>query len=106
MYRDITEIPETVNCIKIIDDKSLIVYTSEDTSIYKLISYKYYKTETYEPNTPKAEDVCYTVQQVSTLPSPFDFITPIYHVTAIVSVAFLFFFAYRIIVHPWWRKRT
>lgn len=106
MYRDITEIPETTNCIKIVDDKALIVYINDNTSIYKLISNKYYRTEQYEPNTPSNETVCYTTQDISTLPSPFDFVTPIYHVTAIVSVGFLFYFAYRLILHPWWRKRA
>lgn len=105
MYRDITEIPEQTNCIKIIDDKSLIVYTNSDTSIYKLLSNKYYKTESYEPNTPKTEDVCYTVQEVSTIPSPFDFATPIYHLSAIASFGFIIFLAYRLILHPWWRKK-
>ena len=106
MYRDVTELPETVNCIKITDDKSLIVYTNDDTSIYKLLTNMYYKTESYEPNTPKTEDVCYTVQQVSTIPSPYDFVTPLYQVTAIVTVGFVFYFAYKLILHPWWRKRV
>lgn len=106
MYRDITALPVQTNCIKIIDDKSLVVYTNTDTSIYKLISNKYYKTETFEPNTPKTADVCYTTTQVSTLPSPFDFVTPIYHLSAIASFSFIVFLAYRLIVHPWWRKRA
>lgn len=105
MYRDVTGIPNTVNCIKIIDDKSLIVYMDGSTMIYKLVSNKYYATDFFDPDTPKTTDVCYTYQEVQTLPSNFDFVTPIYHVTAIACAAFLFFFAYRLIVHPWWRKR-
>lgn len=105
MYRDVTELPETTNCIKIIDDKSLIVYTNDDTSIYKLLSNKYYQTETFEPNTPKTEDVCYTVAEVQTIPSPFDFITPVYYLMAMASFIFIIFVAYKLILHPWWRKK-
>lgn len=106
MYRDVTEIPEVNNCIKVIDDKTIIVYTNENTSLYKLLSYKYYKTESYEPNTPTTETVCFTYAQVSTIPSPFDFVTPIYHLGAIASAGLLFYFAYKLILHPWWRKRA
>lgn len=106
MFRDISELPTAVNCIKINDDKSLIVYTNDDTSIYKLISNKYYKAETFDANTPKTEDVCYNISQISTLPSPFDFMTPIYHLSSIVSVSLIVFIAYRLILHPWWRKRA
>lgn len=105
MYRDVTELPITANCVKIIDDKTLAVYTNEDVGVYKLLSNKYYKTDTYDPNTPPTEAVCYTTEDVSTIPSPFDFITPIYHVTAILSVWFIFYLAYRLIIHPWWRKK-
>lgn len=105
MFRDVTQLPEQSNCIKIVDDKALIVYSNEETAIYKLISNKYYKTEVFDPNTPKTEDVCYTVQEVQTLPSPFDFITPVYHLMAIGTFIFIAFFAYRLILHPWWRKK-
>lgn len=106
MYRDITELPNTANCVKIVDDKSLIVYTDSETSIYKLISYKYYQTEVFEPNTPKNEDRCYTVQEVATLPSPFDFMTPVYHLMAMASIILIIWGAYMLILHPWWRKRV
>lgn len=106
MYRDITEIPETVNCIKIIDDKSLIVYTNDSTDIFKLIGNKYYASETFETNTPHTEDICYTIEDVQTLPSTFDFITPIYHLMAIVSVLLIFYGAYKLILYPFFRKRV
>jgi len=105
MYRDITELPATANCVKIVDDKSLIVYEADGTSIYKLISNKYYETEVFEPNTPKTEDRCYTVADVSTLPSPFDFMTPIYYLSAMASFILIVWAGYMLILHPWWRKR-
>lgn len=106
MYRDVTEIPTTLNCVKIIDDKSLIVYTNDSTDIYKLIGNKYYATETYDPNTPQSETVCYTSEEIQTLPSPFDFITPVYYLMAMVSVLFIIWFAYRLILYPFFRKRV
>lgn len=104
MYRDTTELPEQINCIKIIDDKSLVIYNNNETAIYKLISNKYYKTETHDINTPKNEDVCYTLQQASELPSSYDFIQPIYETMAIVSVLTIIFLAYKLIIYPWFRK--
>lgn len=105
MYRDVTEIPDTLNCVKIIDDKSLIVYTNDSTTIYKLISNKYYATETFDPNTPKTEDVCYTSAEIQNLPSTYDFIVPIYHIIAIISAIALFYFAYKLILYPFFRKK-
>lgn len=106
MYRDVSELPTIVNCIKITDDKSLIVYTNDGTSIYKLISNKYYATETYDPNTPSNETVCYTISQIETLPSTYDFIVPIYHTIAITSAFALFFLAYKLIIYPFFRKKV
>lgn len=105
MYRDITELPTTVNCIKIVDDKSLIVYTDTETSIYKTVSNKYYETESYDPNTPSTETVCYTYSQIEMLPSNFDFITPIYHTIAIFTAIIIFYIAYKLILYPFFRKK-
>lgn len=105
MYRDVTQLPETTNCIKLVDDKAMIVYTNDETAIYKLHGNKYYRTETFEPNTPKTEDVCYTISDVSTIPSPYDFITPLYYLMAMASFLFIIFVAYKLILHPWWRKK-
>lgn len=105
MYKDVTEIPTTLNCVKILDDKSLIVYTDDSTTLYKLVSNKYYATETYDPNTPATETVCYTSAQIQTLPSTYDFIVPIYHTIAIASALFIFWVAYKVFIYPWFRKR-
>lgn len=106
MYRDITEIPKVVNCIKITDDKNLIVYTNDNTTIFTLIGDKYYGKENYGPNTPQNETICYTREEISTLPSPWDFITPIYHIFAVVSVIAIFYTAYKLILYPFFRKRV
>lgn len=104
MYRDVTLLPSVVNCIKITDDKSLIVYTNDSTSIYKLISNKYYATETYDANTPATETVCYTIEDAQTLPSNYDFIVPIFHTIAILSAILIFYGAYKLILYPFFRK--
>lgn len=105
MYKDVSQIPETLNCVKIIDNNSLIVYTNDDTKIYKLVGNKYYATESYEPNTPSTETVCYTFEEIQNLPSTFDFITPIYHFMAIVSVILIVYGAYKLILYPFFRKK-
>jgi len=105
MYRDVTELPETVNCITIINDKALRVFTDSSTDTYQLISNKYYATDTFEPNTPRPQDVCYTLQEIQTLPSTYDFIVPIYHTIAIVSAIAIFYIAYKLILYPFFRKK-
>lgn len=106
MFRDITQLPTDVNCIKIVDDKSLIVYTDTETSIYKLVSNKYYSTETFPVNTPSSETVCYSLQEISELPSIYDFITPVYHLSAILSAMLVFYLAYKLLIYPWFRKKV
>lgn len=105
MQRDVSEIPTIdVNCIRIIDDKTLQVYTDTTTTNFKLISDKYMATETMAANTPPTDTVCYTVAQIETLPSAFDFMTPPFWFMAIASAALLFYAAYRLIIYPFWRR--
>lgn len=106
MYRDTTELPETVNCIKIVDDKTLIVYTDTATTIFKTQGNKYYATENYDPNTPSTETVCYTLSDAQTIPSNYDFVAPFYHILAIASIIFIVWASYKLIVYPFFRKKA
>jgi hypothetical protein len=104
MYRDITLITNNI-CAYIQDDKTIISYNGDDFVTYKLISNKYYPTYTETTSNPfNTNIVCYTTQQLETLPSTYDFITPIYHGLAIVSAITLFYLAYSLVIYPFFRK--
>lgn len=106
MKRDTSDLPETTNCIDIIDDKSLVVYTDDSTSIFKLVGNKYYETDSSVTNTPDSTTTCYTTTEIADISSNFDFIVPIYHTIAIASVLILFYLAYKLILYPFFRKRV
>lgn len=103
MKRDVSEL-SAGECISIIDDKTLHVYDSPTLHTYKLVSDKYYETTT-ETSAPADSSVtCYSIQQIQDLPSQYDFITPIYHLMAIISALAIIWFAYRLIIYPFYRK--
>jgi len=106
MYRDITDITANT-CAVILDDKTIITFNTNLVSTYKLLGNKYYLTvadNTHDGNYD-GNTVCYTLQQLETIPSNFDFVTPVYHFMAIISAMAIFYFAYRLIIYPFFRKR-
>jgi len=104
MYRDVSEVP-TVGCNVINVDKTIVNYPSSGDTYYKLVSNKYYYTKIDETiTTPPTGEVCKTNEIISTLPSPYDFVVPIYHTIAIVSCLFIFYAAYRLIIYPFYRR--
>lgn len=106
MFRDVSEIQDAP-CITIIDDKTIQTLNTGITTNYKLISNKYYKTteQTTSSAIPGTATTCYTLEEIQSLPSPYDFITPIYHSVAIASAMLLFYFAYRLILYPFFRTK-
>lgn len=105
MYRDITLV-NVGNCAQIFDDKTLITYTSQGRIVYKLISDKYYPIESFAPVQPATEVTCYSQTQIATLPSNYDFMSPIFQSLAIGSAVIIFYFAYKLFLYPWFRRRT
>lgn len=105
MYRDISNIKDNI-CTAIIDDKTLLTYTGTDYVTYRLMGNKYYSSYSDTANNaPNINTTCYTTQQLETLPSPYDFMTPIYHSMAITTALIIFFVAYRFIIYPFWRTK-
>lgn len=107
MFRNVDEITNA-DCITIIDDKTIINFTDTSADTYKLISNTYILSNTDSTSDKlnrNTDFVCYSLTDVSELSSPFDFITPVYHLMAIISALFIFWFAYRLILYPFFRKR-
>lgn len=105
MKRDTTDLPSS-DCNVIIDDKTVQVYVNNERQTFKLVSDKYYKTETEANQTPPSYVQCYTTMEMSQQPSQWDFITPIYHTLAIASAILIFYGAYRLILYPFFRKHV
>ena len=106
MYRDITKVIEQ-DCTLIIDDKTLMGLSDDGkATTYKLISNTYYQTQREDYTaTPNVSKTCYNHQDLSTLPSQYDFITPIFHTIAILSAIGIFYVAYKLILYPFFRKK-
>jgi len=110
MYRDTSQItiPSDPSCIYIQDDKTIILQneTLDQEQIYTLIGDKYMLTKQTEFTGAQNPDVlCLTTQQLSTLPSNYDFMAPVYHNMAILSVILILFAAYKFVIYPFFRIR-
>jgi len=103
MNRDVTQI-DVGTCAQIFDDKTIITYTSTGRKVYTLVSNKYMHTRTYETSTPLEDVHCYTTEEIQTLPSTYDFMTPVFSIMSILSVLLIVYAAYRLILYPFFRK--
>lgn len=119
LYRDVSQLPGEIDqvnnvpfCYTIPSDKSINVYYTSPKQYqitYILISNKYvYQSDTYtssEPVIKPQNDACQPwTNTITQLPSNYDFIVPVYYSISIFSAIFIFFVAYRLILHPFWRK--
>lgn len=104
---DTSEI-SNAQCFIINTNNTITSYNYNNLKVYNLYGNKYYKTQDYNNlyNTIPSNYRCYSLEEIRKLPSNFDFIEPIYHFIAILSVLFIVFSAYKLIIHPWWRKRV
>ena len=111
MYSDITAVTlyASNSCNNLYDDNTLIIYkTNAPVSkvTYKLFSNKYIATISESPgDSIPAGTICSSNTIVQTLPSNFDYMTPIYFEMAIISTLFIFYAGYRLFIYPFWRKR-
>jgi hypothetical protein len=105
MYRDVSAIP-TTGCNIITSATAITNYASTSgsnirTRIYELIGNQYVQRTDTTGSFPTNG---YCQSSISQLQSNFDYIIPIYHTIAIASAMVLFFLAYKLILHKWWRK--
>lgn len=105
MYRDTSNLPATSICYHIVDDMTLEAWTATNTKkTYKLVADTYYLTTTTTETVP-ASYSCYTdIAYVNMLKSRYDFLSPILHTMAIASFLAIVYFAYRLIIYPFYRK--
>lgn len=110
MERDTSLIPSyDDDCTVIVDDQTIIYYypavAPNDTEFFKLIGDKYIKVAS-EPYTAfPTTVVCQSHDYIQNMPSRYDFITPVYHLMAIISILTILYFAYRLIIYPFYRKK-
>lgn len=103
MYRDITNITDAT-CFVTWDNQTIAGYTGTQVKEYKYISNKYYLTETRDYSGIPNNFNCQTLQEIQSIPSQYDFITPVFHTIAIFSAIILFYMAYKLIIYPFFRK--
>ncbi len=104
MYRDGTEITPST-CFVTFDNQTIASYSGFQVKEYKYISNKYYLVSTRDYEGINSEYNCQTLQEIQTIPSQYDFITPVFHTMAIVSALFIFYAAYKLLIYPFFRKR-
>lgn len=103
MYRNINNITSQT-CNVIVDDQSIATYSGTQVNIYKLVTNDYYLFETRDYSGLPTNLHCYSTEDISKLPSKYDFIDPIYHYLSIIAVLIVFYLAYRLIIYPFFRS--
>jgi len=98
---------QNIDCISIKDQNNIDVYHKVGASLYE--SGYTLMGNTYHPNTFKQVDsypvppVCYTLEEFKSLPSKYDFIHPLYKLSAIAAVCIIFYVVFAIFIKPFTR---
>lgn len=103
MYRDISSV-NNYQCNVIVDNQTIATYSGTQVRVYKLVSNKYYLNDTVDYSGLPTTLNCLTHDEISVLPSNYDFIMPIFYIMAIFSSIFIFYSAYRLVIYPWFRR--
>lgn len=112
MYRDTSDVTLYAGdgCNVINDDQTINVYhtTSSDVLTYKLVGDKYLllSNKTYTEPDDRQYLTCVDDAYFATMPSRYDFMSPIYEGMAIMSILLILFAAYRLVIYPWFRSKT
>lgn len=98
---DVSELQPQANCYTL-SQNYVYAYSGNTRTSYVLINNKLIWTnEQYYNNLPEN---CLTYEEIANIPSSNNWVVPFYHLSAIFSCLLIFFFAYMIIIHPFWRK--
>jgi len=103
-YRDVSRIP-TTGCNVITSSTVITNYSNNSSYTYELIGNAYIYRSTSPSTSQPTNAVCQTNTQIQTLQSNYDYIIPLYHLSAIGSALVLFWIAYRIILKPFLGRR-
>lgn len=106
MYRDTSEIRDT-GCNVLNATDQITNYYGNSRIQYTLIGNKYkkYSQTTSSYNYDTSSYVCYTKSDIEQLQSNYDYIMPVYETMAIGLSLVVIYYAYKIILHPWWRPK-
>jgi len=105
VLRDVTSV-EDGDCIQLFDNQTIKVWDSGDLRTYKLISDKYHLIDTSDISgggIPTNVE-CVTIEEIQAIPSYFDFMTPVYHLLAIVVCLAIPYLAFKLILRPFYRS--
>ena len=105
MYRDVSEI-RTQGCNVLNASNQITNYYGRSRIQYTLIGnkYKMYSQSSSSYDYDTSGYVCYTNAQIKELQSDYDVWMPLYQAMAIGLAFFMFYMAYKIIIHKWWRR--
>jgi len=114
LYRNTDSVIETMDsfpndCAVITDDKHIFTYSDgSGVNEYTLISNNYVHTRLIDSAPSFSEvptgSICLSTEQVQQLPSPYDFMMPVFHILAMFSILLIIMVAYRLIIYPFFRK--
>lgn len=106
LYRDVSDIDQQ-SCSTLSSSGTITTYSSNRRKIYEYIGNKYVLRSENDGNYSStiANSICLSNQQLTTLQSDYDFITPVYHTIGIFSFLFIVFFAYRLLIYPFFRSK-
>lgn len=104
MERDITNITAQP-CNVLVDNQTIETYSGTSVYTYKLVSDRYYLFETRDYSGFPTTLNCLSTSEISHLPSNYDFMTPVFNLMAIISILFIVWAGYRLIIYPFFRKR-
>lgn len=103
MYRNHDELnPVTGSCWVLVDDKTILNYVNGTKETYVLYSDTWMERQT-ETSALPGEVKCYSLDEIKELPSTYDFLDPFLQSMAILTALVIFYFAYRLILHPFFR---
>lgn len=98
---DVSELHPNANCYTL-SQNYVYAYTGNNRISYLLLNNKLIWTN--QQDNHNLPDNCLTYQEIADIPSSNNWVVPFYHLTAIFSCLVIFFFAYRLIIHSFWRK--
>jgi len=132
MFRDVSKITNLRTCTYITNDTTIVStgdsVPTHSTDIFVLIGNRYELTtsDLNSTTTPPTGTICLTPTTILSLQTNYspinttvttvdvstvnetvkDVAIPFYHSMAILSALLIFYFAYKLILYPWFRKRS
>lgn len=98
---DVSELHPNASCYTL-SQSSVYAYSGNRRTSYVLLNNKLIWNN--EQDYSHLPDNCLTYQEIANIPSSNNWVVPFYHMAAIFSCLAIFFLAYMLLIHPFWRK--